>query len=158
MRARLLLLLVPLAAVVVAACALDSSLTCGDTCADAAGADATGADAANDAPAAETSTDASSPDSADVSTPCVGDGGACQASTDCCSGACSGNHRCVGQCGKSVGAACSFQSACCVGLYCTNDAGCAACVAVGLYCGDDNWCCSGHCNDNNGDAGNQCVP
>ncbi len=158
------LALVALSAAAFAACAVDSSLTCGDTCEDASSSDST-TDVTGDVVPSEASSDGGSgdaPSNKDVTTTdgaCGTDGATCAANTDCCSGACSSNNRrCVSACGNSLGAACSFQSSCCVGFYCAGDAGCAACVGNGGYCGDDPWCCSGHCNDNIGDGGAQCIP
>jgi len=127
----------------IAACGVDSYLTCGAPCEDGGAGDATVpdtgsgdsgvADAAKDAPGDVTTGDSG----------CKGDGGYCQKGSDCCSSACNASNRCVASC-ASQGGACGSTSGCCVGMFCA-DGGCAACYADNAPCTNDNQCCGGNC-------------
>ena len=129
-------LLVPLAA-----CGVDSYLTCGAPCEDGGASDATVPDSST---ADSGGTDSGASDvTTGTDSGCKGDGGYCQKSSECCSSACNANNRCAPSC-ASQGGTCGSTSACCVGTFCA-DGGCVSCYQENAPCTEDYQCCGGSC-------------
>lgn len=70
---------------------------------------------------------------------CVGAGGACATTSDCCFGQCNNGHCCLPD-----GGFCATGSDCCSGK-CGSDGKCFTCVQDGQSCTADAQCCSGSC-------------
>ena len=123
-----------LVSISVAGCAVDPYLTCGDKCADGSTSDAKASDGS--------SSEASSDGGVDASM-CGALNSQCQHGSDCCSGSCSSNNRCVAACLMMDGDC--DNGTCCQGLACFSGK-CGPCVTNGNACMHSSECCSSKCS------------
>ena len=87
---------------------------------------------------------------------CRGDGDACDAASDCCSGLCADHGVCATPCGDD-GANCSSAGDCCSGL-CDDDGVCIApCGETASACDGGADCCSDICTDTLQSCADQCT-